>query len=60
MNNEAGKAGKTSPFYVEKWKNGWKTIAKFLNFGWIFFCWRVATLYMHPKDFCFLAMLSLY
>ena len=36
MNGEAGKAGDTSPFYVEKWKNGWKTIAKFQNFGWIF------------------------
>ena len=43
MNGEAGRAGKTSPFYVEKWKNAWKTNAKFLNFGWILFCWRVAT-----------------
>ena len=47
MNDEAGKAGKTSPFYVKKWKNGWKTMAKIAIFGWIFFCWIVATLYTH-------------
>ena len=41
MNGKSGKAGKTSTFYVEKWKNGWKTIAKFLNFGYIFFCFSV-------------------
>ena len=46
---EAEKAGKTFPFYIEKGKNGWKTIAKFVNFGWIFFCRIVATLARHTS-----------